>query len=116
MNRLDRDDYEDCRGDYLRDRAIDDAAMGLHRFSACQSAYDRRDDVRDMPMAPWCPCPNCRQPVDEEQRLLVIPGFVAAPCNLGCPKCIEEDAHLAAPAPADIEERVRRKHAVEYYQ
>lgn len=110
-----RRDYEDCRGDYLRDRAIDDAAMGLHRLDACQAAWDRCD-VRDLPGAPWCPCPNCRAPVDEEERLLVIPGFEPAPCNLGCRACIEEDAHLAVPAPPVMEARIRRSHAEEYYQ
>ena len=106
-----RGDYEDARGDYLRDRAIDDRGMGL-----CQSAYDRRDDVRDIPLAPWCPCPNCKAPVDEEDRLLVIPGFEPAPFNLGCQKCIEEDAHLAEPAPPAIEDRIRRNHAETYFQ
>jgi hypothetical protein len=110
MSRLDWD-----RGDYLRDLDRDDRAMGL-RLDACQSRHDHRDDVRDIPLAPWCPCPNCKAPVDEEERLLVIPGFVPAPGNLGCLRCIEEDAHLAEPAPADVEERVRRRHAVEYFQ
>ncbi len=95
------------RGDSLRD----DRAMGI-----AQSAYDRRDDVRDLPIAPWVPCPNCKARVDEESRLLVIPGFEPAPCNLGCAECIEEDAHLAQPAPAHIEDRIRRSHAEEYYQ
>ena len=99
------------RSEYVRERYLDDRAMGI-----AQSAYDRREDVRDIPLAPWCPCPNCRKPVDEEERLLVIPGFEPAACNLGCASCIEEDAHIAQPAPPHIEDRIRRNHAQEYFQ
>jgi hypothetical protein len=87
-------------------------------LSSAESAWRLRWESPDepLPFAPWCPCPNCRAPVDEEDRFLVFPGFEPNEVNLGCAACIEEDAHLAEPAPTHLEDRIRRRHSQDYFQ